>query len=343
MIGKLRIDNLRFMKILITGGAGFMGSNAVKYFLKNYPDVQIVNLDKLTYAGNLENLKDVENNPRYKFIKGDIADEKLVDETVKDIDVIINYAAETHVDRSILDPKAFITTDVLGTYALLEAAKKYNIKKYIQISTDEVFGSINDGKFTEESPFEPNSPYAASKAGGDHLCRAYFKSYNVPAIVTHSCNFFGPYQYPEKLIPLFITNLLENKKVPVYGDGRQVREWIFTKDHCRAIDAILHKGEIGEVYNIGTGNEIPNIEITKILLNELGKDESSIDYVKDRPGHDRRYAIDSTKLRKLGWKPETNFEDGIKQTVGWYKENEQWWKRIKSGEYLEYYKKQYQV
>ena len=320
-----------------------MGSNAVKYFLRNYPDVQIVNLDKLTYAGNLENLKDVENNPRYNFIKGDIADEKIVDEAAKDVDVIINYAAETHVDRSILGPKAFITTDVLGTYALLEAAKKYNIKKYIQISTDEVFGSINDGKFTEESPFEPNSPYAASKAGGDHLCRAYFKTYGVPVIVTHSCNFFGPYQYPEKLIPLFITNLLENKKVPVYGDGQQIREWIFTEDHCRAIDAILQKGEIGEVYNIGAGNEIPNIEITKSLLKELGKDESSIDYVKDRPGHDRRYAIDSTKLRKLGWKPETNFEDGVKQTVSWYKQNEQWWKRIKSGEYLEYYKKQYQV
>ena len=331
------------MKILITGGAGFMGSNAVKYFLRNYPDVQIVNLDKLTYAGNLENLKDVENNPRYNFIKGDIADEKIVDEAAKDVDVIINYAAETHVDRSILGPKAFITTDVLGTYALLEAAKKYNIKKYIQISTDEVFGSINDGKFTEESPFEPNSPYAASKAGGDHLCRAYFKTYNIPVIVTHSCNFFGPYQYPEKLIPLFITNLLEGKKVPVYGDGQQVREWIFAKDHCRAIDTILQKGVIGEVYNIGAGSEVSNIEITKILLKELGKDESFINYVKDRPGHDRRYAIDSSKLRALGWQPKTNFENGIKQTVSWYKDNEQWWKRIKSGEYLEYYKKQYQV
>lgn len=331
------------MKILITGGAGFMGSNAVKYFLKKYSDVQIVNLDKLTYAGNLENLKEIENDPRYKFIKGDIADEKIVEEAAKDVDVIINYAAETHVDRSILDPKAFITTDVLGTYTLLEAAKKYGIKKYIQISTDEVFGSINDGKFTEESPFEPNSPYAASKAGGDHLCRAYYKTYGVPVIVTHSCNFFGPYQYPEKLIPLFITNLLENKKVPVYGDGQQIREWIFTEDHCRAIDTILQKGEIGEVYNIGTGNEIPNIEITKILLKELGKDESSIDYVKDRPGHDRRYAIDSGKLRKLGWQPEVNFEQGVKQTVDWYKNNEQWWKIIKSGEYLEYYKKQYQI
>ena len=320
-----------------------MGSNAVKYFLRNYPDVQIVNLDKLTYGGNLENLKDVENNPRYNFIKGDIADEKIVDEAAKDVDVIINYAAETHVDRSILGPKAFITTDVLGTYALLEAAKKYNIKKYIQISTDEVFGSINDGKFTEESPFEPNSPYAASKAGGDHLCRAYFKTYNIPVIVTHSCNFFGPYQYPEKLIPLFITNLLEGKKVPVYGDGQQVREWIFAKDHCRAIDTILQKGVIGEVYNIGAGSEVSNIEITKILLKELGKDESFINYVKDRPGHDRRYAIDSSKLRALGWQPKTNFENGIKQTVSWYKDNEQWWKRIKSGEYLEYYKKQYQV
>lgn len=318
-----------------------MGSNAVRYFLKNYSDIQIVNLDKLTYAGNLENLKDIENDSRYKFIKGDISDENLVNEITKDVDVIINYAAETHVDRSILDPKAFITTDVLGTYALLEAAKKHNIKKYIQISTDEVFGSIADGKFNEQSPFEPNSPYAASKAGGDHLCRAYFKTYGVPVIVTHSCNFFGPYQYPEKLIPLFITNLLEGKKVPVYGDGRQVREWIFTQDHCLAIDAILQKGKEGEVYNIGTGSEKTNLEITELLLAGLGKGKSSIEYVKDRPGHDRRYAIDSTKLRSLGWEPQKNFEQGIEKTIQWYKENEDWWKKIKSGEYLEYYKKQY--
>ncbi len=330
------------MKILITGGAGFMGSNAVRYFLKTYPDIQIVNLDKLTYAGNSENLKGLENDPRYRFVKGDIADEKIVDEAVKGVDAIINYAAETHVDRSILDPKAFIVTDVLGTHTLLEAARKHEVKKYIQISTDEVFGSIPKGKFKETSPFEPNSPYAASKAGGDHLCRAYFQTYGVPTIVTHSCNFFGPHQYPEKLIPLFITNLIEGKKVPVYGDGQQVREWIFTEDHCRAVDTIVQKGKEGEVYNIGTGSEKTNLEITNLLLAGLGKDESSIEHVKDRPGHDRRYAINSGKLRKLGWKPKVSFEEGISRTIKWYKTNETWWKRLKSGEYLEYYKKQYQ-
>ena len=329
------------MRVLITGGAGFMGSNAIRYFLKKYSDIEIVNLDKLTYAGNPDNLKDIENNSRYRFIKGDIIDRNLLDNTVKDVDVIINYAAETHVDRSILDPKEFIVTDVLGTYSLLESAKKHNIKKYIQISTDEVFGSIQDGKFTEESPFKPNSPYAASKAGGDHLCRAYFKTYDVPVIVTHSCNFFGPYQYPEKLIPLFITNLLENKKIPVYGDGLQAREWISTQDHCQAVDLILQKGKAGEVYNISTGDEIKNIEITKLLLAELNKNDSFIDYVKDRPGHDRRYAIDATKLRVLGWSPKMNFNNGIKQTIEWYKNNEGWWKKIKSGEYLKYYKQQY--
>jgi len=329
------------MRVLITGGAGFMGSNAIRYFLKKYSDIEIINLDKLTYAGNPDNLKDIENNSRYRFIKGDIIDRNLLDNTVKDVDVIINYAAETHVDRSILDPKEFIVTDVLGTYSLLESAKKHNIKKYIQISTDEVFGSIQDGKFTEESPFKPNSPYAASKAGGDHLCRAYFKTYDMPIIVTHSCNFFGPYQYPEKLIPLFITNLLENKKIPVYGDGLQAREWISTQDHCQAVDLILQKGKAGEVYNISTGDEIKNIEITKLLLAELNKNDSFIDYVKDRPGHDRRYAIDATKLRVLGWSPKMNFNDGIKQTIEWYKNNEGWWKKIKSGEYLKYYKQQY--
>ena len=329
------------MRVLITGGAGFMGSNAIRYFLKKYSDIEIVNLDKLTYAGNPDNLKDIESNSRYRFIKGDIIDRNLLDNIVKDVDVIINYAAETHVDRSILDPKEFIVTDVLGTYSLLESAKKHNIKKYIQISTDEVFGSIQDGKFTEESPFKPNSPYAASKAGGDHLCRAYFKTYDMPIIVTHSCNFFGPYQYPEKLIPLFITNLLENKKIPVYGDGLQAREWISTQDHCQAVDLILQKGKAGEVYNISTGDEIKNIEITKLLLAELNKNDSFIDYVKDRPGHDRRYAIDATKLRALGWSPKMNFNDGIKQTIEWYKNNEGWWKKIKSGEYLKYYKQQY--
>lgn len=330
------------MKILVTGGAGFMGSNFIRYMLKKHPSYKIINLDKLTYAGNLDNLKDIEKNPRYKFFKGDIADEKIVDKILKQkIDCIVNYAAETHVDRSILGPKAFILTEVFGTFNLLETAKKYKIKRYVQISTDEVYGQIKKGKFTEESPFKPRSPYAAAKAGADHLVKAYYTTFNLPVILTHSCNFYGPYQYPEKLIPLFITNLLENKKVPVYGKGAQVREWIYTEDHCRAIDLILHKGKSGESYNIGTGEEKKNIEVTKALLKELNMGNKMIEYVKDRPGHDFRYALDWSKLKKLGWKPKYKFEKAIKETIKWYKNNPKWWKRIKSGEFLKYYKKQY--
>jgi dTDP-glucose 4,6-dehydratase len=330
------------MKILVTGGAGFMGSNFIRYILKKHPDWRVVNLDKLTYAGNLENLREVENNPNYTFVKGDIANGEDVEKAIGEgVDKIINYAAETHVDRSILDPDAFIRTDVYGTYTLLEAVMKYNVAQYIQISTDEVFGSIKEGFFDEESPFRPNSPYAASKAAADHLCRAYFKTYNLPIIVSHSCNFYGPNQYPEKLIPLFVTNLLENKKVPVYGQGQQVREWIFTEDHCRAIETIMEIGEPGEVYNIGTGYEKQNIETTRFILKELGFGEEMIEYVKDRPGHDFRYAINSQKLRGLGWQPRVSWEEGLRRTIKWYRENEDWWKRIKSGEYLKYYKKQY--
>lgn len=330
------------MKFLITGGAGFMGSNFIRYLLDNYPEFEIVNLDKLTYAGNLENLKDVEENTRYEFVKGDIADEKVVDQVLqKGIDQIINFAAETHVDRSIHGAKSFIMTDVFGTYTLLEAAKKYEIKKYIQISTDEVFGSTEDGEFFEDTAFEPNSPYSASKAGGDHLVRAYWKTYDLPTIVTHSCNFYGPYQYPEKLIPLFVTNLIEGKKIPVYGDGQQIREWIFVPDYCRALDTIIQQGEIGEVYNIGTGYRKTNLEITKMILELMGQGEDMIEYVKDRPGHDQRYAVNSDKLRQLGWQPDVPFDQGIKETIEWYRERENWWKRLKSGEYLDYYKKQY--
>ncbi len=330
------------MKFLITGGAGFMGSNFIRYLLDNYPDFEIVNFDKLTYAGNLENLKDVEANTRYELVKGDIADEKAVDQVMqKGIDQIINFAAETHVDRSIHGAKSFILTDVVGTYTLLEAAKKYDVKKYIQISTDEVFGSTDEDEFFETTAFEPNSPYSASKAGGDHLVRAYWKTYDLPTIVTHSCNFYGPYQYPEKLIPLFVTNLIEGKKIPVYGDGQNIREWIYVPDYCRAIDTIIQKGEIGEVYNIGTGYRKTNMEITKTILELMNKGEDMIEYVKDRPGHDRRYAVNSDKLRQLGWQPDIPFEQGIKETIEWYQEHEGWWKRIKSGEYLEYYKKQY--
>ncbi|MBI2426750.1 MAG: dTDP-glucose 4,6-dehydratase [Candidatus Kerfeldbacteria bacterium] len=331
------------MTILVTGGAGFMGSNFIHYLLKTYQDVRVVNFDKLTYAGNLENLRDVERDKRYSFIKGDIANEGDVERVFQTKpDVVVNFAAETHVDRSILDPKAFIMTDVLGSYTLLEAIKKHGTGKFIQISTDEVFGSIEKGKFTEESPFEPNSPYSASKAGGDHLCRAYFRTYGTPVIVTHSVNFIGPYQYPEKVIPLFITNLMEGKKVPLYGDGLNVREYIYTEDYCRAIDTIMTKGEIGEVYNIGSGNEITNLELTKKILAAMSTSEDMIEYVKDRLGHDRRYSLDWSKLAKLGWKPEYDLDRALEATIEWYKANESWWKPLKSGEYLEYYKKQYQ-
>lgn len=330
------------MKILVTGGAGFMGSNFIRHMLQKYPDYKIVNLDKLTYAGNLENLKDVENNPNYTFIKGDIADEAVVAKAIEDCDAVINYAAETHVDRSITGPKDFAVTDVIGTLTLLEASRQNNIERYIQISTDEVFGSVEKGKATEKTPFAPNSPYAASKAGGDHMCRAFLVTYDLPVIVTHSCNYYGPYHYPEKIIPLFITNLLEGKKVPVYGEGKNVREWIYTEDHCAAIDTILHKGKVGEVYNISTEEGINNLSLTKMLIKLLGKDEDSIEFVTDRPGHDLRYALDSSKLRNdLGWSPKYNLEEGLKLTVDWFKQHEGWWKKIKSGEYKEYYRKQY--
>lgn len=331
------------MKILVTGGAGFAGSNFIRHILKKYPNYQVVNLDKLTYAGNPDNLKDIEGNSNYQFIKGDISDKRTVFKIVRNnkIDTVINYAAETHVDRSILDPDAFVKTDVIGTYNLLEVVKQFNIGRMIQISTDEVFGSIEKGKFSENSPFLPNSPYSASKASGDLLCRAYVKTYALPVIVTHSCNFYGPYQYPEKLIPLFITNLLENKKVPVYGNGQNVREWIYVLDHCWAIDFLLHKGEQGEVYNIGTGVEKKNIDLTHLLIKELEAGKAMIEKVKDRPAHDARYAVNWSKIKKLGWRPEYSFDSAIRETIRWYQQNEWWWKKLKSGEYLEYYKKQY--
>jgi len=338
------------MEILVTGGLGFIGSNFIHYILNKYSGLpagkagyKVVNLDKMTYAGNPENLKDIKNHSQYKFIKGDICDKKIVKELVsaEKPDVIINFAAETHVDRSILEPDAFIKTDIFGTHNLLGAVKEYNIKKYIQISTDEVYGSIEKGFFTEENALEPNNPYSASKAGADQLVRAYFKTYNLPVLITRSSNNFGPYQYPEKLIPLFITNLIEDKKVPIYGDGLNIRDWLYVLDNCSGIDTVLHKGEIGEIYNIGADNERTNKEITEIILKELGKDENSIEYVKDRPGHDRRYALDCAKLKELGWEPKYDFEKAMKETINWYKNNPDWWKKIKSGEYLEYYKKQY--
>jgi len=306
------------MKILITGGAGFIGTNFVHYIHENY-DYDIVVLDKLTYAGNKDNLKDM--LPDIQFIRGDIGNEEDVKVAMKDCDLVVNFAAETHVDRSITDPSIFVKTDVLGTYNLLEHVRKYDVEKYLQISTDEVYGSIEDGSFTEESNIDPSSPYSASKAGGDVLVSAYHKTYDLPVLITRSSNNYGPYQYPEKLIPLFILNAMQDKPLPVYGTGENVRDWIYVMDNCSGIDTVLNKGEFGEVYNIGGGNEKTNIEITHMILDLLGKSESLITYVEDRLGHDLRYSLDSTKTKKLGWKPEWSFEDGLKQTVEWYRDN----------------------
>ena len=334
-----------YMNILVTGGAGFIGSNFIRQIIKKYPNYKIVNLDKLTYAGNLNNLKDIEGNANYKFIKGDIAEERIVNKILRNgrFDAIINYAAETHVDRSITGPEDFVRTDVIGTYRILEAVKEFKIPRFIQISTDEVYGSIKKGTFSENSPLNPSSPYSASKASGDLLCRSYITTYNLPIIITNACNMYGPYQYPEKLIPLFITNLLEQKKVPVYGQGENIREWLYVLDHCNAIDFLLHKGELGQSYNIGSGVEKNNLEITKLILSELGFTEEMIEYVKDRPGHDWRYALDFKKITKLGWQPEFTFAEAIRETIRWYRQNKWWWQPLKSGEYLEYYKKQYQT
>ena len=335
------------MKILITGGLGFIGSNFIRYILKKYPNYKIVNLDKVTYAANFENLKGIEKNTNYEFIKGDICDNKLVNDLVstKKFDAIINFAAETHVDRSIMKPGDFIKTDIYGTHILLNAVKDYKVKRYIQISTDEVYGDWDQGGFAKEtSILKPSSPYAASKAGGDLQVLAFHRTYNLPVIITRCTNNYGPFQYPEKIIPLFITNLLENKKIPVYGDGQQIRDWIHAEDHCSAIDLILHKGKNGEIYNIGANQnpEIPNLELTKKIIKACNKNENSIEYVKDRAGHDRRYAVDTTKIRtELGWKPQHTFKQGIGQTINWYKNNLNWWEKIKTGEYLKYYKQQY--
>ncbi len=315
-------------RLLITGGAGFIGSNFIRHILHTYPDYKVINLDKLTYCGNLENLKDIEKNRNYTFVKGDIADETLVPKLVRECDTIINFAAESHVDRSITNPGEFVRTNVFGTHNLLEAAKKSAIKLYIQISTDEVYGSIVEGAFREPDPLLPNSPYSATKAGADLLARSYFVTFKLPVIITRSSNNFGPYQYPEKVIPLFITNLMAGRKVPLYGDGLNVRDWLYVTDNCEGIDAVLHKGAPGEVYNIGGGNEITNLELTNTILKVLGKDTSSIEYVKDRAGHDRRYALDISKMKKLGWQPRHNFASALESTVRWYEANTTWWKRL---------------
>ena len=322
------------MKLLITGGAGFIGSCFVRYMLKNHPDYKIINLDALTYAGNLDNLKDVESNANYSFVHGNICDKQLVDSLMSQVDACVNFAAESHVDRSITGPEIFIQTNVGGTLNLLEMAKKHKISRYLQVSTDEVYGTLGKtGYFTETTPLAPNSPYSASKASADMLVRAYYETYKMPVLTTRCSNNYGPYQFPEKLIPLFISNLLKGEKVPVYGDGMNIRDWLYVYDHCSAIDTVLHKGRLGEVYNIGGNNEKANIEITKLLIKELGKDESSIKYVEDRLGHDRRYAIDSSKIQKeLGWHPSVTFEEGIKITIDWYLNNQDWIKRLENRE-----------
>lgn len=332
------------MKVLVTGGAGFIGSNFVIYMLNKYPAYRIINLDALTYAGNLENLASVQDNPNYTFVKGDIADRHLVDQLFQQgIDIVVNFAAESHVDRSILEPDIFVRTNVMGTQVLLDAAKKYEVKRYIQVSTDEVYGTLGDtGLFTEETPLSPNSPYSASKAGGDLLVRAYHETFGLPVNITRCSNNYGPFQFPEKLIPLMISHALADKPLPVYGDGLNIRDWLYVEDHCNAIDLVMHKGAIGEVYNIGGNNERTNLQIVKTILSALGKPESLIRFVEDRPGHDRRYGIDATKIkRELGWNPQYHFETGIKETIEWYLNNQDWWKRIQSGQYQAYYETQY--
>jgi dTDP-glucose 4,6-dehydratase len=353
--------------LLVTGGAGFIGTNFIRHCLKEHPDWEITNLDKLTYAGNLENLKGIQDEPGYRFVKGDIADRKLVDAlfsgeyfaanslrpNTRDLrpNIVVNFAAESHVDRSILDASPFIETNVKGTQVLLEAARTHwlgsntqNLRPniFLQVSTDEVYGSTDSGRFTEQSPLSPSSPYSASKTAADLLCLAYFKTHHLPVIVTRCTNNLGPYQFPEKLIPLAVTNALEDKPIPVYGDGLNIRDWIFVGDHCRALDIVIEKGQPGEIYNIGGGNEKTNLELIRKLLELLGKPQSLIQFVTDRPAHDRRYALDCTKIaRELGWKPAYSFEKALSATVDWYLKNEPWWRSIKSGEYAKYYEKMY--
>jgi len=332
-------------KILVTGGAGFIGSNFISYMLGKYDDCKIINLDNLTYAGNMENLVSVEKNPNYIFVRGDISDRAVTDKIFKEhqVEYVINFAAESHVDRSILGAKIFVETNVLGTQNLLETAKEFGVERFLQVSTDEVYGTLAEtGFFMEETPLQPNSPYSASKAGADMMVRAYYETFNLPCVITRCSNNYGPYQFPEKLIPLMIANALNDKPLPVYGDGMNVRDWLYVEDHCIAIDVAMRSGKNGEVYNIGGHNEKPNIEVIKLILEKLGKPESLITYVKDRLGHDRRYAIDASKIeRELGWTPKETFETGMERTVNWYLENKEWWQRILSGEYQKYYDLQY--
>jgi dTDP-glucose 4,6-dehydratase len=328
---------------MVTGGAGFIGSNFVRMMLREHSDYHIFVFDKMTYAGNPDNLLDMRGDPRFNMVEGDIADAAKVEATVQDysIDAIVNFAAETHVDRSIEAPGSFIQTNVFGVYALLEATRKFGVERMLHVSTDEVYGAVLEGSSTEEDRLEPRSPYSAAKASGDLMCKAYFVTHGTPVMVTRGSNTYGPYQYPEKLLPLFITNALEDKTLPMYGDGKNVRDWMHVLDHCRGIETVLHKGQPGEIYNVGGGNERENIEVIYALLDLLGKPRSLIHYVQDRPGHDRRYSIDTAKLRGLGWEPQHSFEDGLRETVEWYRDNPWWWQKIKSGEFAEYYARMY--
>lgn len=330
-------------RLLVTGGAGFIGSNFIRYMLHKYPDLHIVNLDALTYAGNRENLRDLEGNPRYTFWHGNICDHDTVDRWMSNVDAVVNFAAETHVDRSIHEAGAFVDTDVRGAFVLLEAVRKYKTSRFLHISTDEVYGSIEVGSFRETDTLSPSSPYSASKAGGELLAHSYFVTFGLPVLITRSSNNFGPYQYPEKLVPLFITNAIDNKPLPLYGDGKNVRDWLYVEDQAEALDLVLQKGAPGEIYNIGAANEEMNITVTKSILKLLGKPESLIQLVKDRPGHDRRYSVATDKIQALGWAPRHSFQEGLEKTVRWYVENEAWWRAVKEKQaaYQEWYKKHY--
>ncbi|MEO5952058.1 MAG: dTDP-glucose 4,6-dehydratase [Chloroflexia bacterium] len=331
-------------KLMVTGGAGFIGSNFARMILEKYPDYHVMVYDKFTYAGNPDNLQDLNDNPRFNIIKGDITDADKVEETIKTygIDTIVNFAAESHVDRSIEGPDGFIKTNLNGVYVLLEATRKFGLERFLQVSTDEVYGAVLEGSSKETDLLEPRSPYSSSKAGGELMAQAYYITYGAPTLVTRGSNTYGPYQYPEKMLPLFITNIIEDKPVPMYGDGMYVRDWMHVLDHSAGIDLVLHKGELGQIYNVGGGNEHPNIEVTYSMLERLGKPRSLINFVADRPGHDRRYSVDTGKIHELGWSPQVQFEKGLADTVDWYRNNDWWWKKIKSGEFAEYYARMYE-
>lgn len=329
------------MRLLVTGGAGFIGSNFIRHVLGAHPEDSVVNLDKLTYAGNLQNVADVAGDPRYRFVHGDICDGKLVRDVLRGVDAVINFAAESHVDRSLMEADAFLKTDVFGVFTLLEAARELGLARFVQISTDEVYGSLATGSAREGDPLRPSNPYSAAKAGADLLALSYWRTHRLPVVITRSSNNFGPYQHPEKVIPLFITNALDEQPLPLYGDGRNVRDWLYVLDNCEAIDLLLRRGADGEVYNVGGGHELENIALTREILGLTGKPAALVRRVTDRPGHDWRYSLDSTKVRRLGWTPRHRFLDGLAATVGWYREHEAWWRSLKSGAFATYYQQQY--